>query len=356
MRSVATLLADPPAASSTEQPSATGSPEAPTASAAPESPKRSCASCGSPMQASQDWCLSCGAGAPGSLATPARSSRLAATVLGLTALLVAGAATAAYAAWGKGTTTHRVVAIVVGNPSSGSSTPAPATPGAATPAVPQTLGTPTTITPSAKALIPPKIPLTAATPKSPSAATTTPSPAATAPSTTTGSSNAAGGVPVATAPAPTAIALDTNAAATYNPYAYPASRFGDPSLAVDGDTSTAWTAQVDPAVAPRMAEGLVIDLKSARKLSALGLVTSTPGMTIQVYGADSKALPASITDPAWVHLSPTQVEKNKHSQIKLSDSTKPFRFVTLWIVKAPAGSTAQAPGHVSVNELELFPA
>ena len=313
------------------------------------------------MEANQDWCLNCGAGAPGSLASPGRTSRWAAMVLGVTVLLVAGAATAAYAAWGKAGTTHRVVAIVVASPASGATTPAPATPGAATPVPPQNLGTPTTIKPSAKTVKPPKIPLTATTPKS-SGTPTTSTPAATnnttTPSTTTGSSNASGGSPTATAPQPTAIALDTNSAATYNPYAYPASRFGDPSLAVDGDTSTAWTAQVDPAVAPRMAEGLVIDLKSARKLSALSLVTSTPGMTIQVYGANSKTLPASITDPAWVQLSPTQVEKNKHAQIKLGHSTEPFRFVTLWIVKAPAASigTVQAPGRVSVNELELFPA
>ena len=102
----------------------------------------------------------------------------------------------------------------------------------------------------------------------------------------------------------------------------------------------------------------MIDLKTARKLSALALVTSTPGMTVQVYGANGNTLPASITDPAWVQLSPLQVEKKKHVRIKLRHSTKAFRFVTLWISKAPAasiGTPAQAPGHVSVNELELFP-
>jgi len=277
-------------------------------------------------------------------------------VLGATLLLVAGAATAAYAAWGKGTTTHRVVAVVVQSPASGATTPAPAAPGAATPVPPKNLGIPTTIKPSTSTVKPPKIPLAATTPTA--AAKTSPAATnnTTTPSTTTGASNTSEASPTATAPQPTAIPLDTNAAATYNPYAYPASRFGDPSLAVDGDTSTGWTAQVDPAVAPRMAEGLVIDLKSARKLSALGLVSSTPGMTVQVYGANGKTLPASITDPVWVHLSPTQVAKNKHTQIKLGHSTEPFRFVTLWIVKAPAASigTAQAPGHVSVNELELF--
>jgi hypothetical protein len=155
--------------------------------------------------------------------------------------------------------------------------------------------------------------------------------------------------------------LDTDAASTYNPYNYPATEFGDPSLAIDGDPSTAWTAQVNPAVAPKMAEGLVIDLKTARRLSAVQLITSTPGMSVQVYGANGHTLPASITDPAWVQLSPFLVEPKRKVHIKLRDSTKAFRFVTLWISKAPAASVGTAPDrvpptHVSVNELELFPA
>ena len=55
----------------------------------------------------------------------------------------------------------------------------------------------------------------------------------------------------ATEPQANALLLDTNAASTYNPYAYPASDFGDPSLAIDGDVTTGWTAQVDPAARRR---------------------------------------------------------------------------------------------------------
>jgi hypothetical protein len=107
-----------------------------------------------------------------------------------------------------------------------------------------------------------------------------------------------------------------------------------------------------------MAEGLVIDLKSPRKLSALALLTTTPGMTIQVYGANGATLPTSITDPAWVKLSGNLVEKSKHRRLTLRKPKKAFRWVTLWISRAPASEvgTPQAPGHVSVNELELFPA
>jgi hypothetical protein len=320
------------------------------------------------MDSAQDWCLQCGAGAPGSLGVGGPSWRSAATVLAATAVLVLGAAAAAYAALTKGPA-HKARPATV----TVAQTPVPATPSATTPltstsaipgaVTPKTPGaTPTPKASGAPALNPlftgsakpPKIPIKAATPKSSGTTTTTTTPATTTtPSAGTKSSGGSGAEQL-----PPPIVLDTDAAATYNPYGYPASEFGDPSLAIDGDASTAWTAQVNPAVAPKMAEGLVIDLKSAQRLSSITLITATPGMSVQVYGANGHTLPSSITDPAWVELSPYRVTHKHNVHIKLRDSTKAFRFVTLWISKAPATSvgTAQAPGHVSVNELELFPA
>jgi hypothetical protein len=68
-------------------------------------------------------------------------------------------------------------------------------------------------------------------------------------------------------------------------------------------------------------------------------------------------VPESITDTAWVPLSSPRAVKKKHTRLKLRDSKKAFTYITLWISKAPASSvgTATAPGHVSVNEVELFP-
>ena len=168
-------------------------------------------------------------------------------------------------------------------------TPTPTTPGAATP-------TPGAATPTPKAAEtapaenpllapssspPPKIPLTTSTPKSPGT-TTKPSNGNESSPTTSTPSTGKSPSPTNTEQLPAAITLDTNAAATYNPYGYPASEFGDPSLAIDGDASTAWTARVNPTVAPKLAEGLVIDLKTAKRLSAVELITSTPGMSVQV--------------------------------------------------------------------------
>jgi hypothetical protein len=271
-------------------------------------------------------------------------------ILLITTILLLGAAAAAFAALNQGghnKPAPRVV-IVAQPPASAAPvtpiTPAPTTTSPNTAITPQTPKLPTVPVPTKT----PKIPLTPSLPK------TTGATQPTTPSTT---STPAPTTPQPKVPAPSAILLDTDAASTYNPYSYPATNFGDARLAIDGDPTTAWTAQVDPAVAPRMAEGLVIDLKTARRLSALSMITSSVGMTVEVYGANGHNLPASITDPAWVQLGRPRVVKNKNLRIKLRDSTKAFRFVTLWITKAPAASvgTQAAPGHVGVGEISLFP-
>lgn len=351
---MATLLADSPRAPSDEltTPDASaGAPIAPSngASPTPDPVQRAtptpvehtCARCGSSMVLGQDWCLQCGAGIPGSIGSP--GWRSAATILIATAVLALGAVVAAYAALSKGTPPAHVVTTTVAQATAPTATvPQVTTPG--------TLGTPSTIQPLIQAKVkPPKIPLTATKVPKTTNTTTTPTKTTTTPATTnTGGAGAE--------PKPTAIVLDTNAASTYNPYNYAPADFGDPSLTIDGDTSTAWDAQVDPATAPKMAEGVLIDLKGKQKLSALELITSTPGMTVQIYGAKSQIAPTSITDPAWVALSHARTLKKKHVRMALRDATKAFSFLTLWISRAPASSTAQAPGHVSVNEIELFPA
>jgi hypothetical protein len=265
--------------------------------------------------------------------------RSAATILGVTVVLALGAAAAAYAALNK---THHAPPTVTRTVAQATPPPVATTPVPPIPSIKSTLP-PTTVKP-------PKIPLTV-----PKIQTPTVTPTTTTPSRTP-STGPTGGSGAETQPA--AILLDTNAASTYNPYNYPASDFGDPSLTIDGDNSTAWTAQVEPATAPKMAEGVLINLNGRQKIASLKLTSSTPGMTIQIYGAQAKTAPTSITDPAWKPLSRSQVVAKKHVKIKLKDATKSFSFITLWISNAPAASvgTPQAPGHVSVNEIELFPA
>ncbi len=375
-----TILADPSGAPATEQQAGAGGEPAGngwgangagpaggegTSAAAQGS---TCASCGAHLDPGQDWCLQCGAGAPGTLDAGGPGWRSATTVLAVTAALVLGAAAAGYAALSKSSPAKPPSKVVVvaqapaaaaGTGTPGAVTPSTSTPTTPTPTVPPAGGLGVApVKPLGTTAKPPKIPLTAAAPKHSEATTPTNGTGSTGTGTGTSKSptKSSGGTGTGEQ-AQTPILLDTNAASTYNPYGYPASEFGDPRLTIDGETSTAWTARVNPVVAPKMAEGVVIDLKSPQKVAALTFVTSTPGMTVQVYGANGSALPGSITDPAWVGLSSVREVKKDKTQIKLRDKAKGFRWVVLWISKAPASAvgTPQAPGHVDVNELELFP-
>ncbi len=307
-----------------------------------------CGKCGAPLAPGQDWCLQCGAGAPGSVS--GHGWRVPAVAVALAVLLVLGAAAAGWAALSKKARHAPVVTATVAQAPT-PATPAPAT---TTPA-PPVVGTPAAA---------PKIPLKAATPAPavsiPASPSTTPTPTPT-PKTNTGksttpSTGGAGAQPVEE-PQSEALLLDTDAASTYNPYNYPAEWFGDPSLTIDGDTTTGWTAEVNPATAPKMAAGLQIDLKSKQRLAVLELVTSTPGLTVQVYGTQAKTPPASITDPAWVALSRSTVVAKHRARINLRNRKKAYRFVTLWISKAPESAlgTPTAPGKVAIDEVELLP-
>jgi hypothetical protein len=376
---VHSLLVDPSAAPASEQPPASDR-QAGGSAGAPEgeSPDErgagvACASCGAPLRDGQEWCLQCGAGQPGSLGE--RTNWRPLTSLALAAVLLTGAAAAAGAAALSSNKAPPPRTLTIAQ-APAATTPAAGAPTPTTPTTPGTASTPTVPAPkapkggtgAANPLFPttgkpPKIPSPTSTPKSTGtgtgSATGTGEP--TNGSTTkssTGESKPAESKPSETKPAqPSAILLDTNAAATYNPYNYPEASFGDPALAIDGEAATAWTAQVQPSSAPNMAEGLVIDLKAPTKLGAVKLFTETTGMTVQLYGANGTAPPATITEPGWTPLSASRVLKKKSTHVKLRAATRGFRFFLVWIVKAPASAvgTPQAPGHVDLNEVELYP-
>ena len=362
---MSTAVADRPADSAEQHTAGTGkdpSEETPSVDASPTA-AHACANCGAPLAAGQDWCLQCGAGAPGSLSSRTPSWRSAAVILTTLAVLVGGAATAAYAALNKSSGTPPAATTVAQVPPAATTPTTPVTPAPAGTATAK-IGTPTTIKPTPLPK-PAKIPLTPTVTPTPKATTPVTTPTIPATTTTPSTTPKKSSEEVVGEAHPEALLLDTDAASTYNPYNYAASNFGDPSLAIDGDATTAWTALVEPSVAPKLAEGVVIDLNTARKLSAAALTTETPGMTVQVYGSDAATLPSSITDPAWVALTPSFVEKKRHVRIKFGHGSaaiaaaakQAYRFVTLWISQAPAASvgTPEAPGHVAVNELELFP-
>jgi len=377
---VNTLLADPPAAHSSEQSPTSSTPAVPPEGGAggsdgadrpePHAQDHICPHCGTPLQNDQQWCLNCGACEPGSLGERPNLGPL--KVLALTAAILAlGAAVAVAAAIKEhNAPSSHTVALV---PATTPTTPVPTTPApAATTPTPSGTGGATTPHSSSKGNLlfppssttnPPKVTAPTSTPKasgesnppessgSGSGSTTTPSKATT---TETGTSTTES----KSSEQPSPILLDTNAATTYNPYSYPESGFGDPALAIDGEPSTAWTAQVQPHSFPDMAEGLLIDLREPTKLGSLELRTPTPGVTVQIYGANGTKAPTTITEPGWVLISGSHKLKKKITHLKkLRTEGHSFRWVLVWLVKAPpsAQGTPTAPGHVALSEVALYP-
>jgi hypothetical protein len=136
--------------------------------------------------------------------------------------------------------------------------------------------------------------------------------------------------------------------ATYDPYGSPAASFGAPSKAVDGNPSTSWTYQLDPSTAGATKAGLVVDLKPAQAVEAIILATTSPGMTVEVYGAVG-TLPTRIGDPAWIHLA-SRSDIKAQARLDLSAHGHEFDHLLIWITHAPPGVNA---GALTISELSV---
>lgn len=302
------------------------------------------------MASAQDWCLECGTAAASSRFGRRPGWGAAAGIITATVVLAAGAVAAGYAALNR--SSKRVVsrpATLAQVPPA--ATPAPVTPNAATgnATVPPVPGTRATKVPK----IPTRIstpPAAAAPPvtSSPSPVVSSP-PAATSPTTHTRTRSTVSPKSAAAAPG-SKVVLDADAAATYNPYGYPDSSFTDPSLAIDQDPTTSWTAQIDPSAAPRNADGITLDLKSPQTLHQLKLQTRTPGIEVEVYGANGAQPPPSITDPSWRHLTAPHTT-GRVAKFKLLTGGQKFRFLVVWITKAPSSSAGST---VAISEVTLY--
>lgn len=329
---MSTALADPPA-----PPAAPSSPGEAAAAPAPGAPPElHCPNCQAALAPGQDWCLECGYGSPGGLA-PRSGWRPAAAIIGATTVLALGAVGASYAALNTKTrhvVTHPPAAAAVAPP--GAPVPAPVAP----PQIPIHAATPPR---AAGGAAKPATPAPAA----PAPATPAPAPATSAPSTSPAAPTTTGST---APPAPPAneIPLDTNAASTYNPSSLPTDHFGDPSLAIDQDPTTAWTAQADPAAAPALGAGVLLDLKSRERVSALKLVTATPRMTVEVLGSSASTAPATPSDPAWSTLARPRAVRGKQ-RIQFGHAGGRLRYVLVYVTRVPAGKSA-----ADISEITLL--
>ena len=325
-------------------------------SAPPGEQGPACVNCRAPLAVGQQWCLECGTAVPGRLRT-APGLRSSLGVVGVTLLLVAGAVAAVYAAASSDSkrvtqTTASLPAqtpvspdvAAVATPAPGTALPAPATATAT--------ATPATATGATKLPSAPQLP--AATPTPTPTAPVTVAPTTSTPKTTTPTTAVKPNPttsPTASVPSATSakILLDTDAASTYNPYSLPPGGFGDPAKAIDGDSQTTWTYQLDPTTAGKTLVGLAINLKSKQTVRSITVATPSPGMTVEFYGATGSELPVSITDPGWAHLA-TRTGIKGQTTVTLKTPAKGLHYLLVWITHAPSGVTT---GTVGVSELSV---
>jgi hypothetical protein len=282
---------------------------------------RACPSCGSAMSPDQDWCLECGMAAPGRLGSRA-GWRAATTIIATVLLLVGGAVAASYAALNsKAQQTASAPAPPSGAPQVAQAPPTtvPA-PAPAPVAPPATTSTPTP--PPAPKPAPAPAPAPAA-PTTPATPTTPPTPK---PATSTGHKTIDLGVDVASVYDPDHAAVDQT----------------DPSDSYDGNKKTVFT--VTTKTAPSMGIGLDFDLHSAKQVGRIYVRTTTPGFTLEVYGAKA-ALPTDILDTRWHHLSETKKAGTQKGKDGLEQITFPagrYRHILLWLATPPPAGPADA--------------
>jgi hypothetical protein len=344
---------------------APGAPPAPPAATPPEEPAadpgaRTCKSCGATMAPGQDWCLACGTAGGRIGSRP--GARSAMTVFGLTALLVAGAVGASYAALREDQTvppSQSAAAAQVAQAPPAATPPPPAattppastttTPGATTSTGKSTLPKVTVPSNTAPAPAPKTTPTTPATPRATNP-TPAPTPAPSTPSTPSGggSQTTPGQSTTPKPAAPVAIDIAASAVSVYDPYRR-ASAVGVPAKAVDGDGSTSWFIDT-VAGAPQVGAGYVVALGQERGIKSIDVTTPTPGFKLEIYATDEATPPPTITDTRWAHITDkSDVGADGKTHIVLGAGTSKYQTLLLWITKPPSEGA-----RVRISELKVF--
>jgi hypothetical protein len=301
---------------------------------------RTCASCGSPMEPDQDWCLNCGTAASGSLGQRP-GWRAASTVIALTLVLVLGAIAASYAAItsddGKKPAAPAPGAAAAAQQQPQATPPATTPPAASTP----TQSTPTQSTPTTPSKLPkvktPKASGTGAAPITPTTSTpttstpTTSTPSQTNTDTTTSPSTTTEQEPVGPQP----IQLAGDAGKAYDPYGK-SKASGETERAIDDDPATSWYVDLkDPA---QLGLGYAIDLGKLQGIREIDVETPTPGFRIEVYATDETELPPDILDTRWSHItnvSDVGTKDDGKQKIVLGAGTTKYRNLLLWFTEPP---------------------
>jgi hypothetical protein len=302
-----------------------------------DAPARTCSSCGAAMAPGQDWCLDCGTAAPGRFGE--RPGWRAATVIVATVLLLVGGAVAAsYAALNSKAQQYAAAppppsaTPTVPAPAPAAPAPAPAAPPAAAPAP----------TP------PPAPPKPVSTPTPPPAPAPPPAPTPPPAPQPSGPAGEPGYQP---------LHLGVDIASVYDPYKN-VTDSTDPSDSYDEDDATVFT--LSTKASNEMAAGLDFDLETRREVGAVYIRTTTPGFTVEVYGAKGKQ-PPDILDTRWVHLATHKdvaVQPQKKGLQKITFPRGSYRHVVLWFTAPPPssdGSSDQTQTQTTTTETTTTP-
>jgi len=285
-------------------------------------PAGACQRCGERLATGQEWCLECGTARQGRGARRGRdAARAATTIAASVALLVGGAGAASYAALTDDSPPPPAAAAV---PAAVAAAPA-----TTQPAPTATTATATTTT---TAKLPP-IATKATLPPVPESPTPSSSKTTTTKTTTKTTEEESG---------PKLVALGAEAASVYDPYKR-ATDQTDPADSYDDDAKTAFTLSTAPGP-PAMGIGLDYDLETARVVRQIELQTTTPGFTVEVYGA-AAGRPADILDPAWKHLtdaSDVAVKAADDGKVTIDITPGRYRHLLLWFTTPPSAGPALA--------------
>ncbi len=290
---------------------------------------RACSVCHAPLEATQEWCLACGAAA----ATRGRripGKRAAATVATLTLVLMGGAVAAAYAALSSPPGPPKQLAQATPPGGIPDTTPVPA------PA-------PTTTTPTNPFPTPtiPKLPKVTGPSPVPTIPSSSPSLPAPTPTTTTTKQIPKAPPTTPTTPEPQLVALKLKPddVGPYDPGSVIVSPLSNRAKLFDNDETTAWTASAADG-ATELGFGITVDLRQPEELEKLTLSGKTGG--IEIYGTSADELPQDVTDSAWKKLGVVEsLDGEKRITFPQAKIVKKYDLLLVWFTTAPAsGPTA----------------
>ncbi|HEX8121370.1 MAG TPA: hypothetical protein VF549_08915 [Solirubrobacteraceae bacterium] len=311
----------------------------------PDDASRLCVSCAALLAEGQDWCLECGTAQPGRI-TARPGWRAALVVVGIVALLAAGAVAAAYAALSKDAENEASAPPpasaqpVVPTPPA-SAAPAPAE---TTPSVPAPSGDADTPKPSKAPKSTP-----APTPSSDSSddsgdnftgGSSTPSTGSSTPDTSGNTTDSEDeGTPADVKRFNPVIGLSPDAASTFDPMDRSGGLTGDPADAIDGRLKTAWEA---PAGEDGMVDiGLLVSLDKAKAIDKLRLQAGTPGFTVEVYGSKLGTAPEQAPGATkyWTKLDTTR-DFGTDEKLNVGGT---YHHILVWFTDQPADTKVMIP-------------